>query len=352
MFEIKLFIAKIVFGFQTLLYAIKAGLEKKRYKNNFVFFVLTPTHVNYGDQALALAGSELLKNYHIFEITGDLLSRFINYPRLLKLLFGNEAIVIQGGGYLGTFWFDYGERLLRAVLEAVPDNEIIVFPQSIYYSDDEFGKAELEKSKKIYSKCSRLTLTARDKISCEMMKKYYGSTNVVLIPDIVLYLDKCGGSCSRSGAMLTLRNDVEKNIDDAFRLEIEQFAKKHFSTVSKVDMLAENRISPKQREAELEKQFSRFKSAELVITDRLHGMIFSAITGTPCIVLNSKSHKVKGVYDWIFADCSYITFTDDFSEMEAFINSVKGRQFKYNNLDIIKYFDGLKNIIKKAIYKQ
>lgn len=351
MFKIKLFIAKIVFGLQTLLYAIKANIEKRHYKNNFVFFVLTPNHVNYGDQALALAGSEILKDYHVFEITGDLLSRFINYPRLLKFLFGKEAIVFQGGGYLGTFWFDYGERLLRAVLEAVPDNKILVLPQSIYYSDDEFGKAELEKSKRIYAGCSKLTLAARDKISYALMKQYYGSTNIVLIPDIVLYLNKCDGSPSRNGAMLTLRNDLETNLDDSFRFEIEQFAKTQFSTVTKVDMLAESSISPKQRKTELEKQFGRFKSAELVITDRLHGMIFSAITGTPCIVLGSKSHKVKGVYDWVFADCPYIIFTDDFSEMEAFAASVKGKKFKYDNSGFIQYFDDLKKLIKKAVYK-
>ncbi|MDA3776081.1 polysaccharide pyruvyl transferase family protein [Streptococcus thermophilus] len=32
---------------------------------------------------------------------------------------------------------------------------------------------------------------------------------------------------------------------------------------------------------------------EVVLTDKLHGMIFSYITGTPCIVLANDNHKIE-----------------------------------------------------------
>lgn len=50
--------------------------------------------------------------------------------------------------------------------------------------------------------------------------------------------------------------------------------------------------------------------AWLVITNRLHGIIFSAITETSCIVVNSLSHKIAGCYEWL-QGCSYIRFADD-----------------------------------------
>jgi len=44
-----------------------------------------------------------------------------------------------------------------------------------------------------------------------------------------------------------------------------------------------------------------------VITDRLHGMIFAFITGTPAIVLPNNNGKIEHSYDWI-SECGYICF--------------------------------------------
>ena len=45
------------------------------------------------------------------------------------------------------------------------------------------------------------------------------------------------------------------------------------------------------REQLLKQKIEEFQSAELVITDRLHGMIFSVITGTPCIAFDNLMRK-------------------------------------------------------------
>lgn len=342
----KLNIAKIVFGLQTAMFAVKANILKIKHGKNFVFFVLTPCHENYGDQALAYAGSEILKEHFVFEITGDLLSRFVNYPAVFKGMIGKSTVVFQGGGYLGTFWFDSGEKLLRSVLELVPNNRMIVLPQSIYYDETEFGRKELENSKKIYSRCPNLILTARDKTSFELMKEYYPQTKTYLIPDVVLSLNKCEKGCKRSGAMLTLRNDVEKNVNDEMINSVTRLLKESFADVRKIDMLADRRISPESRERELDIQFARFRESELVVTDRLHGMIFSAVTGTPCVVFNSKSHKVRGVYEWLLSDCEYIIFTENLNEIKEFIEFIKGKEFTYSNEKTKALFDELKSFIK------
>ena len=45
-----------------------------------------------------------------------------------------------------------------------------------------------------------------------------------------------------------------------------------------------------------------------MITDRLHGMIFSIITGTPNIVFGNNYHKVESAYNSWFNNLSYSFF--------------------------------------------
>ena len=44
-------------------------------------------------------------------------------------------------------------------------------------------------------------------------------------------------------------------------------------------------------------KFKDFQKSELVITDRLHGMIFCYITKTPCIVMPNNNHKILMTYE-------------------------------------------------------
>ncbi len=342
----------IVHWLKYYLYSLK--IEKKIYKykrthSNVLFLLLTPEHNNLGDHAIAYAENKLLKHYYVFEITGADLLILSKYPNILRRLFINDTLIFQGGGYLGTFWFET-EELLRNVLQLLKENNhIVVFPQTIYYEDTIWGREEFDKSKAIYNSCPHLILTAREKASYEIMQSAYN--NVYLIPDVVLSLNECGKTIDfkRSGVSVCLRNDVEKTMSAEEHDKVISFCRKLFGdNIRYFDMCADHDIKPTDREAALKKQFARFRSSELVITDRLHGMIFAAITATPCIVLNSKSPKVKGVYDWVFKDCEYITFTSDFQEMEEFIRRTKGNTYYYDNSSIIHYYDELLRIIKEV----
>ena len=55
----------------------------------------------------------------------------------------------------------------------------------------------------------------------------------------------------------------------------------------------------------------RISKAKVMITDRLHGMIFSYITGTPCIVLPCSGPKIEYSYRFI-KNCEYIRFCPSF----------------------------------------
>lgn len=311
-----------------------------------VFLLLTPEHGNYGDHAIAYKELELLSKYDVVEITGTQLHSLLIFPSKIKSLISHYPILFNGGGNFGTLWFDI-ELDIRKTFELFSNNKIIVFPQTIYYENNDFGNKEFENSKKIYNSCQHLILTAREKVSYDIMKSAYD--NVYLIPDMVLFLNMCSDENIREGAMFLLRNDVEKTMSDDYRNKVTSFIKSKFNSVYYSDMFSERAISPYKRNTELFKKFDEFKSKKLVLTDRLHGMIFSAITGTPCIVLNSKSHKLKSVYDCWLKNCEYIIFTDSFDEMKDFIESIVNGNYEYDNSHLLQYYNQLKDIIDKEL---
>lgn len=70
----------------------------------------------------------------------------------------------------------------------------------------------------------------------------------------------------------------------------------------------------------------RIEACSVLVTDRLHGMIFAYITGTPCIVMDNKTNKVFGVYEEWLSDVDWIyqlKNTLNTSDLIPFINSVK-----------------------------
>ena len=77
-------------------------------------------------------------------------------------------------------------------------------------------------------------------------------------------------------------------------------------------------------------------------------MIFAAITNTPCIVLGSMSHKVRGCYEWI-KDLDYIRFVDNVSDIAEAFRSIPNTEHKFDNSHLAHYYDELKQDLKQLI---
>lgn len=324
-------------------------LQQKYKKNkNIVFLLFTPEHGNLGDHAIAYSEITLFKkmNIEFVEVSGFLLHRIAD-SNLLRF-FNRKKLLIHGGGYLGTLWFRE-ELLLREIVKAAPKSHIFFLPNTIYYENSDFGKLEFKKSKNIYKNHKKISFCAREKYSYEIMKESY--KNVKLIPDMVLFLNECNNVSDRNGGIICLRSDSEKTLTDTQQQLVYAHAEKLFGkNIITTDMCVNHNIPSTQRNYELEKKFTQFKHSELVITDRLHGMIFCAITGTPCIVLNSKSHKLKGCYDWI-KHLEYIKFVDDAIDISSTFESIPKKQFTYTNTNLQQYYDALKNDIKNMLLR-
>lgn len=310
---------------------------------NTVFLVMTPEHGNLGDHAIALAEIELLKKAGInfIEISGKQLSN-MRWEGLLGAIDG-YPILLNGGGNLGTLWYNV-EDLFRKLITSTPHSQIVLFPNTVFYEDSSWGKEEFEKSKEIYNRHKKLHLYAREKKSYEIMSKSY--RDVALVPDMVLSLNKCKNDQVRRGCLLCLRGDYEKTRTDAQEQMIRDQAANLFgNAVIDTDMVVDGQVTADQREKELQAKFDQFSKSELIITDRLHGMIFCAITGTPCIVVDSKSPKVRGCYEWI-KNLDYIRFVDDVSNIAEEYAKIPKENHVYDNTHLQHYYNELIKVVK------
>lgn len=293
-----------------------------------------PRYGNMGDIAIACAEVQFIKdnfsNYEILEILEHDIKEKIS--EIQKIISQEDIIFMQGGGNMGDEYIDF-EKSRRLMVNTFPDNKIIIMPQTIYFSNTERGKEELKKTKQAYNNHKNLTIIAREEVSYKIMKKEFSNANVILAPDIVMYLNKMDNNKKRDGALLAMRNDSEKVLTDEDVKHIENSISKHYKNIIHTDTHIGNkiRITKEIRENMLETKLDEFRKAEIVITDRLHGMIFAAITATPCIAFGNYNHKIKSSFEWL-KHLNYIKYVENTEELNVAINEIREqKEVEYNN---------------------
>lgn len=306
--------------------------NKENIKKHIIFNA--PNHGNIGDYAILFAEQKILndhrqKNIYIYSYLTDYFIK--KYKKTVK---DNDVIYITGGGNLGTLWENEQDRVNK-ILKIFSNNEIIIFPQTIYYGDDRHSNYRLIKDKSIYQKCKNIKIACRDFNSylfCKENLKIYA----INTPDIVTYLNFSNTSIERKNKFLyCFRNDKEKtnsqeeNTKIINRLKLISNNVVQFTTVYNDEYYNYN-LAKKN----FNKILKNIKSSKLVVTDRLHAMIFSVITGTPCIAFANKSGKVKGVYDWIKKENNYIFFANSLEEFNKILNNIILKNYTYKNEDL------------------
>lgn len=278
-----------------------------------MFVTLAADYANLGDLAITKAQIKFLKDYFPqYEVIEYKLSdTYKGIHKLKKLCNPTDVITIIGGGNMGDL-YEGIEECRRTIIEFFPNNKIISFPQTIDFSKDHNGIISLEKSIKIYSRHKDLHIFARENNSYDLMKKFFHANKVYLAPDIVLYLNEKEPRYNRSGVILCLRDDKETKVSALAKHNLIEIVKKKYDEIAYYDThIGEENFQNRNVEFELEKIWSTFKKSELVVTDRLHGMIFCAITSTPCIVFPNSNHKITSTYTTWLRELSFIQLIDE-----------------------------------------
>lgn len=315
------------------------------------YIVGTPTHTNLGDSAIVLAETAFLQQYgfapnRIKELT---MSDYDALKKYIKTVSAKNAFIFwPGGGNLGNQWMKE-ELFRRQVMREFPRNPILIFPQTIYYTPDAFGEAEQLKSIRVYNNRKSLLMVARERQSYEIMSSLYPDTNTVLVPDIVLSADMDVFGVSprkREYILMCMRSDEERSMTDALRTSIDTRISKVELPVIYTDMHSDCAITKINRADCVKKKMEEFCGARLVITDRLHGMVFAAVTGTPCIVFSNYNHKVRGTYEWI-KHLPYIRFAESVSDVQHNLPELLLMQdCKYDNTPLMPYFEKLAEVVR------
>jgi len=172
-------------------------------------YFLTPHHDNIGDNAQAYCIRNMLINIFGFENISEF--NMLETFNGIKQVSNDDIIFMSSGGNLGDLWLN-GEIKRRAIIQACPNNLIISFPQTIYFS----SKEEAKKSSDIYNTHSKLYIFARDPKSYSIAKELFQSNIVEQLPDPVFTLSHIR-NFNRENILCIFRNDKEDTLKEKKR---------------------------------------------------------------------------------------------------------------------------------------
>lgn len=310
------------------------------------FVIGSTTHNNLGDHLIAASTVRFLH-----EVRPDLEIIQVPYSDYYKMkeslqseITPKDLLVFLGGGFFGNIWA-YSDEMRRDAFRTWKDNPRIMFPQSVLFTEDEEGRSSLEDALKTYC-CEDDILAFRDSTSYAFAKEHFKG-RIFLAPDIVMYhaLPEYYGM-QRSGALMVMRSDKEKKLTaDAEEQIVQQLKEKGF-TISRADNCTPSGVKVEGREIQLDVLIKKYAESRVVVTDRLHGAVISAITGTPCVVFGNNHHKIKEAMEWMknVPYVRYVTNLSEFPEALAKVLAVENPQ--YPEAEMQGYFEEFRGAVE------
>lgn len=331
---------------------IKAAIHKsKAFQDNIsnvsglkkYILIGVPEYDNLGDVAIGISEIEYLKrympdDYYLWVITEKNFWKY--FSEIKKAISSEDIIYIQGGGNFGDQYYDQ-ECLRRKILSNF-SNEIVLMPATFYMKQLE---KNIQDYVKFYSK-NNFKIFVREKYSYEIIQRYFHN-EVKLVPDIVLSLDfKCTSSLNRSGIGVCFRNDIERNISMKDILLIKSELLKLEKKIYVFDTCINKSIPFDEQKNLLGDCLNEISSYKLVITDKLHALIFCAITGTPCIAFGNYNYKIKGVYEWI-QSLENIYYVESIECLKKYIEKMYHLDSQNNSIDLNNQFKFLEEQVRR-----
>lgn len=341
-----------VFEVFRLLWKLLCSMFSKR-----IILFGEPIHPNLGDQAQLMCTEQLLaKNYPNYKlikagmlfhpccdnIKRNLINTSLMKLLLLKMFVKKEDLFIGHSGYFfvdhHSGWFTYYTLMNHF------KNQMIILPQTVNF----YTPVIKQMASKAFSHKDNLTIMCRDEVSYKNAQELFPGTKLLLYPDIVTSLIGTRQyNHERNGVLFCMRDDIEthynpKDIDDLMTRLANERTEKVDTTIKAglSDML-------KNRDHYINEMIEKISTYKVVITDRYHGTIFSAIASTPVVVIASADHKLSSGVNWfpkeVYGDAvQYATSLEDAYEKASAILKRKDRT--YNNPAYFKeeYWDKFK----------
>jgi pyruvyl transferase EpsI len=263
---------------------------------------LAADYANLGDVAITralvrFAGRHLPSHRPYLLCAGRV---FRNLRGVARAAATEDVVAIVGGGNMGDRYPDLEEARCH-VVRAFRRNRIVSFPQSFDFSETPGGRHFLRRSRAAYASHPRLRLFARERESFRRMQDAFPDCRLGMAPDSVLSLDLAPAAKRDLPLLICFRDDLETRLDSARRAAVVKALRDFAAGVVVTDtVLPGPRLAFPEYEQHLDALLADFARATCVVTDRLHGLIFSVISGTPCVVLENNNHKIRSTCEtWL-----------------------------------------------------
>lgn len=316
-----------------------------------IFFIGAEDFGNVGDyqinESLVAFLHKTLPEYKIYEVSAT--NWKLNKPFLKKYIRKRDLIILTGGGNFGNI-YPVASKIKEEVIQLWKNNCKIVFPQTIFYTNDAEGKEAISADQKLYTRAHNIVLFTRDYSSYIFAQGHF-SCESYLVPDIVLSSDYFQGKERKPQILMCFRKDKEKVLTDEERCKLERMCADSDVSVEYTDLQLDCHYDRKNQRQIIDQKINLWRESSLVVTDRLHGMIFAAITGTPCVAFGNFNHKVRETYEWI-QYLPYIKYAENVDEAKTYIPELlKMENCFYNNGPLRGYFEKFAELIKKNVEK-
>ncbi len=322
--------------------------------NKRALLVCVPDHSNIGDMAIAVAEKAFLKSLRISFVSLTSEECEQNLDMLKKAIKPDTLICFHGGGNLGNV-YGFEENVRRTLLTEFRDNPSVIFPQTIFFTPDDEGRADMETASAVYGAHKKLTVALRDERSFETAKKLFPSAKVIFSPDIVMHTSKDTFGVKngeRNGVLLCFRGDCERSMMQADKEKLTSFLDGRGSDYRYTDMMAGPDLVPQREQKHyVSEKMKELSGADIVITDRLHGMVFSAVTETPCIAFGNYNHKVEQSYKML-EHLGYVKFAKSVDEAIELVDKLYGEVGSYDRSPILPHYEELKKTLLEYTRKQ
>ena len=327
-----------------------ANIDRKR-----IFVFLAGFYQNLGDMAITYAHVNFLKKEFPDAVVICIPSSetYSSIRTIKRFIRGIDLITIVGGGNIDENYPSLENARLH-VVKSFQNNRIISFPQTIFFSESKNGKKMVAKSRKVYQKHQHLMIFTREAASFRRGNELFPKVkNIGLVPDIVLSLQLGVEKIAKDDRiMLCLRSDKESRLDRNFQREIRLQLKTTFGDIIERDTVDVTIEECKQENCEgtLFGFWKELCSCKVVVTDRLHCMLFCVITKTPCVALDNINHKISGVYDAWLKGVPFIKIVQKQNVQSVLteVERLKEHDYSFFKIDFNKEFEPL----RKALHEQ
>lgn len=246
----------------------------------------------------------------------------------------NDTIILfQGGGNFGDIYTKTQKERLKIIHEN-HDKKIIIFPQTIYYSD----YRNLENDAKIINEHPSLYFCVRDVPSLKIIENHFQNVHGILLPDMAFCMDPTKFVSPNKGnkTLLMARKDGELGKLPQINVDYEQLDWPNFNVSKKerwktlgrqqkldkmaqyfqkypiLSSLVDSRYGLKSRDGRekyIKIGIDFFQNYDTIYTTRLHGLILGIFMDIDMKVLDNSYGKLSNFHQqWL----------QDFEKVEIF----------------------------------